>query len=392
MKALLSISLIVSMLFQSFGYSIQAFQVLSTAREDISQVETPVSPADKLQETPLPDNPLVKEPTATLDKEPTSTPGDETKPPAEETATTNPAEEKVPTETPTSSGEGTTATSTPLDETLEPSLTPTSETTPTETATPLPDIDIDDTVEKAVVTREGAKITAFSKQLTITFPAKASEEALEISVKRPNPEEKGMEFDEQAFEITALGMDSKAEVSKFATPIKLEVQYDPEVFGTRDLVMTYYDEEQKEWLPLFSVTDPSTCTLEAWTNHFTIFNYDVEDYAAPGNIDVEGFQVASFTGAATYELPLELPDGPGGFKPDLTLRYNSQIVDMNRIRKQGAWVGTGWDLEVPYIGRNTYGTSDMESDDTFFQLLNQGFSATDEEIKSFVCQKIDTKG
>ena len=81
--------------------------------------------------------------------------------------------------------------------------------------------------------------------------------------------------------------------------------------------------------------------LYAWTDHFTIFNYDVEDYAAPGNIDVEGFQVASFTGAATYELPLELPDGAGGFKPDLTLRYNSQIVDMNRIRKQGAWVGKG---------------------------------------------------
>ena len=52
-----------------------------------------------------------------------------------------------------------------------------------------------------------------------------------------------------------------------------------------------------------------------------------------------------FTGAMSYQIPIEVPPGRNGMDPGLTLSYNS--------RRGNGWVGVGWELEVGAIERST---------------------------------------
>ena len=73
------------------------------------------------------------------------------------------------------------------------------------------------------------------------------------------------------------------------------------------------------------------------------------------------------SGASVFSYPLELPPGPGGFKPKLELTYNSGSVDeMKNKRDMGSWVGIGWNLNM---GRISY-----DLDDTRYYLELNGAS------------------
>jgi len=64
--------------------------------------------------------------------------------------------------------------------------------------------------------------------------------------------------------------------------------------------------------------------------------------------------VALFSGAATAEIPLELPAGRNGLQPDLRLSYNSRRVD-GLLGWSQDWVGTGWSIELMDISRKNVG-------------------------------------
>ena len=68
--------------------------------------------------------------------------------------------------------------------------------------------------------------------------------------------------------------------------------------------------------------------------------------------------MASFTGAASYSFPIQVPQGPGGLQPALALSYNSQVVDSATTKTQASWVGMGWSLDTGYIARNMNGTNE----------------------------------
>jgi len=55
--------------------------------------------------------------------------------------------------------------------------------------------------------------------------------------------------------------------------------------------------------------------------------------------------VSPFTGAATDEIAIKLPQGTGGLTPSLTLRYSSQSG-------LTSWVGLGWSLGTFSISRS----------------------------------------
>ncbi|MFJ3817195.1 polymorphic toxin-type HINT domain-containing protein [Streptomyces sp. NPDC090056] len=59
------------------------------------------------------------------------------------------------------------------------------------------------------------------------------------------------------------------------------------------------------------------------------------------------------TGAFTWNYPLSTPEVPGGFKPGVTLSYNSQAVDgrTGATNNQAGWIGDGWSYEPAYIER-----------------------------------------
>src|SRR5579883_966889 len=62
------------------------------------------------------------------------------------------------------------------------------------------------------------------------------------------------------------------------------------------------------------------------------------------------FQVGLNSGGLTYSYPLNIPPGPGGFAPPLTLSYASGSVDESYgWQSASPWVGQGWSLDLGSI-------------------------------------------
>jgi RHS repeat-associated protein len=91
------------------------------------------------------------------------------------------------------------------------------------------------------------------------------------------------------------------------------------------------------------------------------------DEEPPDEIDAGGNDVGGWlatvlgaapdlwTGNSSFVYPLELPAGPGGFAPALSLRYSSEAANSITLRHGGAYEvqaglpGYGWSLDVPSI-------------------------------------------
>jgi hypothetical protein len=65
--------------------------------------------------------------------------------------------------------------------------------------------------------------------------------------------------------------------------------------------------------------------------------------------------VSTFSGAATYQYPIELPPGRNGLQPTLGLSYNSKRVDGLLQWQSSEWVGLGWNIETIDIVRTGIG-------------------------------------
>ncbi|MEU1407035.1 RHS repeat-associated core domain-containing protein [Streptomyces sp. NPDC005728] len=65
------------------------------------------------------------------------------------------------------------------------------------------------------------------------------------------------------------------------------------------------------------------------------------------------WEVATGSGAFTYNLPVQLPSPAMGTAPGLALSYNSQSVDgrTSATNNQASWAGMGWDLGAGFIER-----------------------------------------
>jgi len=84
------------------------------------------------------------------------------------------------------------------------------------------------------------------------------------------------------------------------------------------------------------------------------------------SIDPYGsYSTELFTGAATYEVPIEVPPGVNGLQPDLKLSYNSYSA-----QKIPSIVGTGWAITDSVIVRDINFTQANTSNDNFILYLN----------------------
>ncbi|SNX88767.1 RHS repeat-associated protein [Streptomyces sp. TLI_55] len=80
---------------------------------------------------------------------------------------------------------------------------------------------------------------------------------------------------------------------------------------------------------------------------------DKGDYRASTLSPTGSWEVATGSGAFTYNLPVSLPKPAMGEAPSLAMTYNSQSVDgrTSATNNQASWVGMGWDLSVGFIER-----------------------------------------
>jgi len=248
--------------------------------------------------------------------------------------------------------------------TPKPTTTP---TTPKPSPTPRPEPNLPARLAQKVP-KEGGSVTGLDGRLKMTFPADSLSEAADVWVVPVDEEQMPpTTLSGNPFQIVSKGQNSQQSIRKFSKKATIEMSYDPKAWGGKAnfLVMYYYDEDSQSWVPLPSRVDTQRHVLIATTDHLTIFDANATDWEGTHLPGVKGWQVSNFTGAATYSYPLQMPDGPGGLKPSLTLNYDSQVVDSATLETQAGWVGMGWSLETGYIQRNMNGTPDDVNDDTF---------------------------
>jgi RHS repeat-associated protein len=215
------------------------------------------------------------------------------------------------------------------------------------------------------ILKSGGSASAAAGKIRVNFPIHALENivnnSLAVRISDPLIGSAPYFLGGMPFEILAEDADTKQVVRQFSQPLTIEVEYDDHMIQGEesDLSLFYFDEELQTWIPLQTMVDLEGNRLIAFTDHLTLYDFKAQNWEAARLPTLSNFQVSSFTGAATYSLPIELPPGPGGLQPSLTLSYNSQVVDSASSRSQASWVGMGWSLETGYIQRNMHGTNDF---------------------------------
>ncbi|MBI3175222.1 MAG: hypothetical protein HYZ25_15965 [Chloroflexi bacterium] len=219
----------------------------------------------------------------------------------------------------------------------------------------------------------GGEVSTENGQITVTIPENVLPEETTISIGLPGGENAPTtSLSGQPFDITATTI-SDTELHQFDQPITLTVDYSrldlPEE-KLSDLYIYWYNPDTGDWEAMDSSIDRAAQTISTETTHFSAFDIGVNDWQAARMPSVDSFQVSQFTGAATYSMPINVPPGPGGFQPSLSLSYNSQVVDQSTLLTQSGWLGMGWSMDSGYIERDTHGTTSELSDDTFLLNVN----------------------
>ncbi len=267
----------------------------------------------------------------------------------------------VPTDTATAASDTptiATATDTPIG-VESPTATPIESVTPTPTPSvpPLsPTPDTIGTVATAVIGSAGGTLVTADQRVTLNFPAGALDGDATVSVTTGDPSDPSLpsiSADRPAlkrwtFDATDVA-DPSQSLSPFATPIIVIVRINPdELRGSnpKALVLWTLDETANTWAPVPALLNPDTLTLAASLPHFSFYqlagnqNVDMAPFTNIANVNLN-------SGSATLSIPIEVPAGPGGMKPDISLTYDSGRVDqMLSPISLGSWAGIGWDLNM----------------------------------------------
>jgi hypothetical protein len=212
-------------------------------------------------------------------------------------------------------------------------------------------------------------IETLGGEVKLFLPDGFSNESLVMDVRTPSPHNiPAISLTGNPVEIVAVGTVTGKNITKFNSPVTLQIAYDENrIFDWREenLQIFYYDDEIEDWFPLATEVDTKNNTLTAQTDHLTVFDYKASSWQGYDLPTVDDFKVAGFTGAGTYAINLWTPPGTAGLQPQLTLQYNSQIIDEATSYSQASWVGMGWSMDTGAITTNLHGTTDDPKDDTY---------------------------
>lgn len=154
-------------------------------------------------------------------------------------------------------------------------------------------------------------------------------------------------------------------VHRLPAPVTVTLRYTPEQLralgiAEANLSLFWYDPDatwpeggprapKGRWIAVPTVVDRKARTATAQVEHFSQFTHaDGSSLTDAFTPSIEEWQVSSFTGGVAYSLPIGVPGGPVGLKPDLRLGYNSAQTDGasgERPMQQAGWAGKGWSLD-----------------------------------------------
>jgi RHS repeat-associated protein len=184
--------------------------------------------------------------------------------------------------------------------------------------------------------------------------------------------------------------DTGHDIHRFKAPLTVTLSFTPqqlEALGIApaDLTVFWFDETkivtrtdnttfQGEWVPMPTTVDAERGIATFQTDHFSA--YQLGDGSNPSSAflpSLQGWQVSGFTGAASYSFPIEVPAGPGGIKPSLSLSYSSAATDGSggqRRDMQSSWVGKGWSLDTGAVVLNKIQITSAQTVDHYAMSFN----------------------
>jgi hypothetical protein len=157
---------------------------------------------------------------------------------------------------------------------------------------------------------------------------------------------------------------------RFNRNIKVSIPFNKTLLDSEtalsNLFTYFYDEENNNWerLPRVEI-DQENAVVVSLTDHFTdMINGTLKMPESPGpvNFDINSIKnleaanpsdrvmnlkglTPDSTGAASFQIPLNMPPGRGSAYPILSLSYNSESPN--------SWMGRGFDISVPSITTDT---------------------------------------
>ncbi len=142
----------------------------------------------------------------------------------------------------------------------------------------------------------------------------------------------------------------------FAAPVTLTVPYEEaltEAIVEDSLTFLYYHPLSETFVSVPTTVNTETRQVQAVVSHFSTYGLGGDSVAwqEPG---IQAEEVNLFRGQVGYAYPLPLPSGPNGFGPNLTLRYDSGIVNslLSHKATDTGWVGLGWTLGLGELRHN----------------------------------------
>lgn len=225
-----------------------------------------------------------------------------------------------------------------------------------------------------VSNKKESKIEDKSGRMTVSFPEQAATRNLDITIKSELENSKTIVG--TPVQLNAFDAESGEEVKQFDGDIMLEISYSgTEVEDDPDrYTWKYFHEGSQIWVNIPTEIDYENKIIHGWTNHFSDFVIDPAQIFISQIPALTTADVSEFTGGASYQIPIQVPQGPGGFTPSISLDYNSQIADNVSSYTQSSIIGLGWDLNTGgVITRNNH-SHFLDRDDTFsIKLGNIGY-------------------
>ncbi len=225
------------------------------------------------------------------------------------------------------------------------------------------------TTESVQVPASGAAVLFMGERVGVIIPPKAFSEPVNLTL-RPQPIKdynpsvisSTIEFGlgtgpDQApirFTLEAYRVSDDQLVKTFSSPVQL-------VFNLRGLkgiasspnwTIAYQDEQDETlWHRLDTTVHDKAGLISVKTTHFSGW-YGSPDPGAwhyQWNLPT----ASTFSGAATYRYPIEVPPGRGGLTPNIDFSYSSRGVDGLVLSNQDQGpLGLGWSLNNIEISRN----------------------------------------
>jgi hypothetical protein len=223
--------------------------------------------------------------------------------------------------------------------------------------------------EIAVVSTTRATVTFLNEQLMLVFDEGTFSEEVEVRLRSLPVETEGIKYGSQLrVQIEIIALSTGELIESLSKPVHVVADLSQSDSGNSLAWFIAFQDEANPYLSYQpeAVIHNETGIFSITTNDLTqVMMMGVEesggDVPSPWRFRWDLPSVSTFSGAATYQYPIELPPGRAGLTPNIDIAYSSRGVDTHIFTDgmdQGP-LGLGWSMNNIEITRDK---TDLSSD------------------------------